>query len=135
MVTIFQVENDDEVDVETKLTLAFVQPEKMELFFTMDTLLHPMQRSSMMEIWLSSIWEENIIVTAVISLAVFPVNFFRLGKLTFEVNGKFTEDQKAIYETVLAAQDAVLKAMKPGVLWPDMHRLAYEVRLDDFKNS
>lgn len=85
-----------------------------------------------MEIWLFSIWEENIIATAVISLAVFQV-IFSIWKIDFEVNGKFTEDQKVIYETVLAAQDAVLKAMKPGVFWPEMHKLAYRVSADEFK--
>lgn len=33
---------------------------------------------------------------------------------SFPVNGKFTEDQKNIYETVLKASQAVLKALKPG---------------------
>jgi Xaa-Pro dipeptidase len=47
---------------------------------------------------------------------------------TYPINGKFTEDQKIIYESVLAAQDAVLKAMKPGVSWPDMHRLSNRVQ-------
>jgi len=46
---------------------------------------------------------------------------------SFPVNGKFTQDQKVVYESVLAAQEAVMQAMKPGVLWPDMHRLANKV--------
>lgn len=46
---------------------------------------------------------------------------------SFPANGKFTQDQRDIYETVLAAMDAVEAAMKPGVLWPDMHRLAFRV--------
>jgi len=46
---------------------------------------------------------------------------------SFPANGKFTEEQKIVYGTVLAAQTAVEKAMKPGVKWPDMHRLAERV--------
>jgi len=52
---------------------------------------------------------------------------------TYPVNGKFTEDQKEVYESVLAAQDAVLNAMKPGILWPDMHRLANKVICEELK--
>jgi len=48
----------------------------------------------------------------------------------FPVNGKFTDDQKDVYETVLAAQDAVIQKMKPGIAWPDMHRLAERVILE-----
>lgn len=33
---------------------------------------------------------------------------------TFPVNGKFTPEQKAVYEVVLAAQIAAIKAVKPG---------------------
>jgi Xaa-Pro dipeptidase len=43
---------------------------------------------------------------------------------TFPVNGRFTPEQRAIYDVVLAANRAVQVAMKPGVAWPDMHRLA-----------
>jgi Xaa-Pro dipeptidase len=43
---------------------------------------------------------------------------------SYPVNGKFTGPQKEIYEAVLAANRAVQGAMKPGVAWPDMHRLA-----------
>jgi len=46
---------------------------------------------------------------------------------TYPVNGKFTDDQRAIYEAVREAQGAVLSAMKPGVKWPDMHQLAERV--------
>lgn len=45
----------------------------------------------------------------------------------FPANGKFTEDQKLIFETVAAMQRAVLEAMRPGVQWLDMHELAYRV--------
>ena len=43
---------------------------------------------------------------------------------SFPANGTFSPDQKAIYEAVLAAQFAVMDAMKPGVSYIDMHTLA-----------
>src|SRR5204863_5333394 len=43
---------------------------------------------------------------------------------TYPVSGRFNADQRAIYEAVLAANRAVQAAMKPGVWWPAMHRLA-----------
>jgi Xaa-Pro dipeptidase len=46
---------------------------------------------------------------------------------SFPANGKFTEDQKAIYNAVLEANRAVQAAMKPGVNWVAMHELAYKV--------
>ncbi|XP_033625823.1 xaa-Pro dipeptidase-like [Asterias rubens] len=49
----------------------------------------------------------------------------------FPANGKFTADQRMIYEAVLKANRAVFKTMKPGVLWPDMHRLAERVLLEE----
>jgi len=48
---------------------------------------------------------------------------------TYPVNGKFTQDQRAVYTAVLEAQRAVLGAMRPGVMWPDMHQLAEKVIL------
>jgi Xaa-Pro dipeptidase len=46
---------------------------------------------------------------------------------SYPANGKFTEKQAGIYNAVLSSQEAVLKTMKPGVAWPDMHRLANRV--------
>ncbi|DAZ98684.1 TPA: hypothetical protein N0F65_008810 [Lagenidium giganteum] len=46
---------------------------------------------------------------------------------TFPVNGKFTADQKMIYEGVLKAHDAVMAAVKPGVSYIDMHLLSHRV--------
>lgn len=43
---------------------------------------------------------------------------------TFPVNGRFTEQQRLVYDAVLAANRAVIAAMKPGVRWPDMQLLA-----------
>jgi Xaa-Pro dipeptidase len=44
---------------------------------------------------------------------------------SFPANGRFTEDQKAIYLAVLDMQRAVITALKPGINWVDMHALAY----------
>ena len=43
---------------------------------------------------------------------------------SYPVSGSFSDDQRAIYESVLAAQVNVLKELKPGVSWIDMHREA-----------
>jgi Xaa-Pro dipeptidase len=43
---------------------------------------------------------------------------------SYPVNGRFSPEQRAIYEAVLAANRAVQGAMRPGVAWPEMHRLA-----------
>jgi len=48
---------------------------------------------------------------------------------TFPVSGKFTADQRAIFNAVRAAQEAVFAAMRPGVSWPDMHRIAERIIL------
>uniref|UniRef100_A0A8C0DUT7 Xaa-Pro dipeptidase n=1 Tax=Balaenoptera musculus TaxID=9771 RepID=A0A8C0DUT7_BALMU len=50
---------------------------------------------------------------------------------SFPANGKFTLDQKAIYEAVLRSSRAVMNTMKPGVWWPDMHRLADRIHLEE----
>ncbi|KAK9815595.1 hypothetical protein WJX72_006529 [[Myrmecia] bisecta] len=44
--------------------------------------------------------------------------------VSFPVNGRFTDDQKVVYEAVLSAYTAVLQSIKPGVRWPDMQLLA-----------
>ena len=46
---------------------------------------------------------------------------------SYPVNGRFTADQAAIHTAVYEAQQAVIHAMRPGVSWPDMHRLAERV--------
>ena len=46
---------------------------------------------------------------------------------TYPVGGKFTPEQRDVYAAVLAANRAVQAAMKPGVPWPDMHRLSVRV--------
>uniref|UniRef100_A0A1A7YQK5 Xaa-Pro dipeptidase n=1 Tax=Iconisemion striatum TaxID=60296 RepID=A0A1A7YQK5_9TELE len=50
---------------------------------------------------------------------------------SFPANGKFTPDQKAVYEAVLKASRTVLAAIRPGVKWSDMHRLADKVHLEE----
>ena len=40
---------------------------------------------------------------------------------TFPVNGKFSEEQRAIYELVLRAQEAGIAAVKPGVTLDEIH--------------
>eukprot|EP00794_Sanderia_malayensis_P018764 gene18764-20655_t len=52
---------------------------------------------------------------------------------SFPANGKFTENQKKIYNAVLKSSRAVMAAVKPGVSWPDMHRLADRVHLEELK--
>ena len=46
---------------------------------------------------------------------------------TFPANGKFTEPQKALYNIVLAAQDAAIEAIKPGNHWDQPHLAAVHV--------
>ncbi|XP_017791443.1 PREDICTED: xaa-Pro dipeptidase [Habropoda laboriosa] len=54
---------------------------------------------------------------------------------SFPANGKFTEDQKMVYNAVLAARDAVMNAAKPNVTWTDMHLLANKTMLASLKNG
>ena len=53
---------------------------------------------------------------------------------TFPINGKFTDRQKEIYNTVLEAQRIVIKNAKPGLTMGDLNKMVidyYETRLDD----
>ena len=36
---------------------------------------------------------------------------------TFPADGRYSSEQRLVYEAVLAAHTAVLKAMKPGIKW------------------
>lgn len=52
--------------------------------------------------------------------------YYRYGSditCTIPVGGKYSARQKGVYEIVLRSMRAVEAAMKPGVAWPDMHRL------------
>ena len=48
----------------------------------------------------------------------------------FPVSGRFSPSQAAVYRAVLASSRAVLAAMRPGVAWTAMHRLAERVLLE-----
>lgn len=54
---------------------------------------------------------------------------------SFPANGKFTEDQKVIYNAVLNASRAVMAAVRPGVSWVEMHRVAYRAMLEKLKEA
>ena len=41
---------------------------------------------------------------------------------TYPVSGKFSADQRAIYDAVYAVQEATMAAMRPGALWVDVDR-------------
>ncbi len=49
---------------------------------------------------------------------------------SYPVSGKFSPDQKAIYEIVLAAQKAGFAKVKPGVPFRDVHQATVEVVVD-----
>jgi Xaa-Pro aminopeptidase len=51
----------------------------------------------------------------------------------FPVGKKFTSLQHEIYDIVLAAQEAGIKALKPGVLFRDVHFLAAEKLMEGLK--
>lgn len=50
---------------------------------------------------------------------------------SYPVSGKFSPDQKLVYNAVLRACNAVTGALKPGVSWKDMHLLANREMLED----
>ena len=52
---------------------------------------------------------------------------------TVPVNGKFTDEQKQIYDIVLNANLEVQKNAKPGVSWIDMHLLAEKVIINGLR--
>jgi Xaa-Pro aminopeptidase len=49
---------------------------------------------------------------------------------TFPVNGKFTREQRAIYQIVLDAQVASIDAVRPGVTLDEVHQKSVEVIVD-----
>jgi Xaa-Pro aminopeptidase len=51
---------------------------------------------------------------------------------TFPVNGKFSAEQKEVYEIVLAAQAVAITAAKPGNLWNAPHEAALRVLAQGF---
>ncbi|MDX1492168.1 MAG: Xaa-Pro aminopeptidase [Pseudohongiellaceae bacterium] len=46
---------------------------------------------------------------------------------TFPVSGRFTPEQKALYEVVLKAQLAAIDAVKPGAHWDEPHNATVEI--------
>jgi Xaa-Pro aminopeptidase len=46
---------------------------------------------------------------------------------TFPANGRFTAEQRAVYEVVLATQTAVIDAIKPGVAWNRLQEISEQV--------
>lgn len=54
---------------------------------------------------------------------------------SYPANGKFTADQRFIYNAVLAACQAVHDAARPGANWVDMHLLANRVLLTKLKEG
>ena len=46
---------------------------------------------------------------------------------TFPANGKFSPEQRAIYDIVLAAQLAGIKSIKPGALWPSAQTVMVKI--------
>jgi Xaa-Pro dipeptidase len=52
---------------------------------------------------------------------------------SFPVSGQFTKEQRIIYEAVLDANRQVMKSVRPGVSWVDMHLLAERTQLEHLK--
>ncbi len=46
---------------------------------------------------------------------------------TFPVNGRFSDEQKALYELVLKAQEACIELVRPGTPWADVHDRSVEI--------
>ena len=53
---------------------------------------------------------------------------------TFPVNGKFSAEQQAVYEVVLASQLAAIEQIKPGSHWNDPHETAVQVLTQGMKD-
>ena len=49
---------------------------------------------------------------------------------TVPADGKFTEEQKRIYQVVLDVQKAVINEVRPGVTWHELHDLAVQMLKD-----
>lgn len=53
---------------------------------------------------------------------------------TFPVSERFNDAQRAVYQTVLDAQEAAIAALRPGVLYRDVHLLACRVLAEGLKS-
>ncbi|MEM1412587.1 MAG: Xaa-Pro aminopeptidase [Pseudomonadota bacterium] len=49
---------------------------------------------------------------------------------TFPVNGRFSGEQRALYEVVLNAQEQAIEAVRDGTQWDDIHDVAVEALTD-----
>ncbi|GAH02331.1 unnamed protein product, partial [marine sediment metagenome] len=53
---------------------------------------------------------------------------------TFPASGRFSGEQRAVYEIVLAAQHAAMALIKPGCPWNDLHTAAVRVTTQGLKD-
>ena len=53
---------------------------------------------------------------------------------TFPANGKYSDVQKGIYNSVLAGMDKVLDSIKPGIKMEDLHLLAARTMMEGLKD-
>jgi len=49
---------------------------------------------------------------------------------TYPVNGKFSSEQKALYEVVLAAQSAAMEIIQPGLAWRELQTQIVKTLID-----
>jgi Xaa-Pro aminopeptidase len=54
---------------------------------------------------------------------------------TFPVGRRFTAQQREMYDIVLGAQEAAIAALRPGVLYRDVHALAAEKLMEGLKQA
>jgi len=62
-----------------------------------------------------------------------PVHYASDITRTFPVGGRFSQKQKEIYRIVLNAQEAAIKAIKPGVKYKDIHFIAARITASGLK--
>lgn len=55
--------------------------------------------------------------------------------VTFPTSGKFTDEQRVIYDAVWKAVLAVESAIRPGIDYRDMHRMALRVLMEQLKQT
>ncbi|MDN3651860.1 Xaa-Pro aminopeptidase [Thalassotalea ponticola] len=67
--------------------------------------------------------DELLLIDAGAELSGYAADITR----TFPVNGKFSEQQKALYNVVLDAQNATIEAIKPGVSFAQLNTIACDV--------
>lgn len=48
----------------------------------------------------------------------------------FPIDGKFTKEHRAIYETVLDMQSTTMKLMRPGASWEKLHLLSHRILIN-----